>query len=120
MFKLLFYKDKRGKQLVKEYLDSLQREADTNKDSRIKLKKIYEYMGILSCNGTRAGEKHTKYIEDDIWELRPLSERIFFFYWKDNIFIILHHFHQKTQKTPKKEIEREKRNKLDFIDRSEA
>ena len=118
MFTILFYQDKRGRQPVKEYMDSLQSNVDTNKDSRIKLKKIYEYIEVLACNGTRAGEKYTKYIEDDIWELRPLSVRIFFFYWKENTFILLHQFQKKTQKTPKKEIEQAKRNKRDFIERS--
>lgn len=117
MFEIIFYKDKQGRQPVKEYLDTLQSMDATNKDSRIKLKKIYEYIEILCHNGTRAGEKYIKYISDDIWELRPLSRRIFFFYWRNDIFVLLHHFQKKTQKTPKKEIEQAKRNKIDFINR---
>jgi len=41
----------------------------------------------------------------DLYELRPTSDRIFFAYWKDNTFILLHYFVKKTQKTPVKEIE---------------
>ncbi|MDZ5724784.1 type II toxin-antitoxin system RelE/ParE family toxin [Acetobacterium sp. K1/6] len=37
-----------------------------------------------------------KHIDGDIWELRPLADRIFFFYWKDNTFVLLHYFHKKT------------------------
>ena len=63
------------------------------------------------------GQPYVKHIEDDIWELRPLRNRIFFFYWKDNKFVILHCFTKKTQKTPAKEIERAKRNRKDFLKR---
>ncbi len=119
MYKVNFYKDKNGRQPVKEYIDDLQKKSQTSKDSRIKLKKIYEYIEILANNGTRAGEKYTKHIDGEIWELRPLSDRIFFFYWKDDTFILLHSFQKKTQKTPKKEIEQAKRNLQDFKERSE-
>ena len=75
-------------------------------------------MQILRCNGTRAGSPYVKHIEGDIWELRPLSNRIFFFAWNGETFILLHCFTKKTQKTPKKEIEQAKRNMADFIERS--
>jgi len=55
-------------------------------------------------HGTRVGEPVVKHIGGDIWELRPLTRRIFFFYWKDNKFILLHHFVKKTNKTPANEI----------------
>ncbi len=119
MFKINFYKDTQGRQPVKEYLDELQGKSQSSKDSRIKLKKIYEYIEILAHNGTRAGEKYTKHIDGEIWELRPLNDRIFFFYWKDDTFILLHSFQKKTQKTPKREIEQAKRNLQDFKKRSE-
>ena len=57
-------------------------------------------------------------IEDDIWELRPMRDRILFAYWKDNKFLLLHHFVKKTQKTPQREIDQAKRNMADFLERS--
>ena len=51
--------------------------------------------------------------------LRPLNNRIFFFYFKDNKFILLHYFIKKTNKTPKKEIEEAKNRMNDFIARSD-
>ena len=59
-----------------------------------------------------------KHIEDDLWELRPLSNRIFFFYWKDNKFVLVHHYIKKSQKAPKKEIEKAKRNIKDWLERN--
>jgi len=47
--------------------------------------------------GTRAGLPYVKHIDGDIWELRPLQDRFFFFYWRDNTFIFLHYFVKKTK-----------------------
>lgn len=52
-----------------------------NKDSRINLNKIRDYIKILQIHGTRAGELFVKHIEGDIWELRPLKKRILFIGW---------------------------------------
>ena len=118
MFNINFYQNIQGRQPVKEYMDTLQASADSNKDSRIKLKKIYEYLEVLSLTGTRAGEPYVKHIQDDLWELRPLRDRIFFFCWQGDRFILLHHFMKKTQRTPRREIEQALRNREDFIERS--
>ena len=118
MFKISFYKDKNGIEPVKEYINSLQAASSTSKDSRIKLKKIVEYIDMLARNGSIAGVPYVKHIEDDIWELRPLRDRIFFFCWHGDRFILLHHFQKKTNKTPKREIEQAKRNQNDFLERS--
>ena len=116
MFQVKLYKDARGKQPIKEYLTELAYKSD--KSSRIKLKKIDFYLEILRNYGTRAGEPYVKYIQDGIWELRPLSDRFFFFPWKDNIFILLHHIIKKTKKTPPHEIDVAKRIRDDFLKRS--
>ncbi|MEW6609527.1 MAG: type II toxin-antitoxin system RelE/ParE family toxin [bacterium] len=116
MFKINFYRDAQGKQPIKEYLVDLAGKSD--KDSRIKLNKIDYYLQALSKYGTRLGEPFIKHIDGEIWELRPLRDRFFFFCWKGESFVLLHHFVKKTQKTPKKEIEQAKRNLKDYIERS--
>ena len=116
MYKVKLYKNAKGKQPIKEYLIKLAEKTD--KESRIKLSKIDYYMQVLREYGTRAGEPFVKFIEGDIWELRPLNDRFFFFRWQSNIFIILHHFDKKSKKTPKHEIEQAKRIMKDFTDRS--
>ena len=117
MYEVNFYKDKNGKEPVKEYLIKLANKKD--KDSRINLNKIRDYIKILKLYGTRAGEPFVKHIEDEIWELRPLKNRILFIGFKDKQFILLHHFIKKTQKTPQKEIEHARRNMADFVERSD-
>ena len=76
MYKVNFYRDKNGKQPVKEYLQELKNKG--GKDSKIKFNKINDYIEVLSKYGTYAGEPYIKHLEGDIWELRPLSDRILF------------------------------------------
>lgn len=118
MFEIIFYKDENGCEPVKDYIMGL-KENLQNKDSRIKIHKITEYMKILKQFGTRAGEPYVKHIEGSLWELRPTTERIFFFYWVNDTFVLLHHFSKKTQKTPKKEIKKAMSNLEDFLKRSD-
>lgn len=119
MYEIQFYTDKNGKSKVEEFIRELNKKAITSKESRINLNKIIAYMDMLEEMGTRVGEPVTKHLDGEIWELRPLRNRILYAYYKENKFIILHHFVKKTQKTPKKEIEKAKRNLKDFMERSE-
>lgn len=115
MYQIKFYRDKDGKEPLKEYLEEL--EAHKDKDSRINLKKIYDYIEALSEYGTVLGEPFINHLEGDIWELRPLRNRILFFGYDGNQFVLLSHFIKKTQKTPKRELEKAKRLMRDYIER---
>jgi phage-related protein len=116
MYRIHFYRDSAGHQPVWEYIEELA--GSNNKDSRIRLNKIRDYMKILEQKGTRAGTPFVKHLEDDIWELRPLRDRIMFAAWVDDSFVLLSHFMKKTQKTPKREIEKAKRLYADLKRRS--
>ena len=107
MHTIYFYKDKNGNEPVLDYMRELA--CQKSKDSRIKLYKLNDYIELLSQHGTRAGEPYIKHLEDEIWELRPLRDRILFVTWLDGSFVLLHHFVKKTQKTPRREIEKAKR-----------
>ncbi|MCL2353083.1 MAG: type II toxin-antitoxin system RelE/ParE family toxin [Defluviitaleaceae bacterium] len=120
MFEVHFYEDNQGKQPIKELLIELRDKSHNSKDARIQYQKILSYIRSLEEYGTRVGEPIMKHIEGDIWELRPVSHRIFFFYWQDNKFILLHHFVKKTNKTPLKEIKKARQNMNDFIERKRA
>ena len=88
-----------------------------DKDSRIKLNKVRDYIKVLSEYGTQIGEPYIKHIDGDIWELRPLRDRILFVAWDKGRFILLHHFMKKTQKTPAREIKKAKRELADLRER---
>ena len=73
---------------------------------------------MLRENGLALGIPYVKHLEGEIWELRPLRNRILFAYIKNDKFVLLNMFVKKTQKAPKKEIEKAKRLLKDYIDRS--
>ena len=111
-YNVLFYRNEQGEEPVRDYLNELVKKKD--KDSRIKLNKIRDYVKILRIYGTRAGEPYVKHIEGDIWELRPLRDRIFFVAWINDSFVLLHQFMKKTQKTPKREIKQAQKEYADL------
>ena len=92
MHKINFYRDKNGNEPVAKYITELA----TKKD---------------------AGEPYVKHLDGDIWELRPLRDRIFFVGWVRGSFLLLHYFTKKTQKTPIRELEKAKRKLVDLKER---
>jgi phage-related protein len=115
VFEIYYYKDRKGSQPVREYIFMLDSRKD--KESRVKAQKIHEYIDYLREVGTAAGEPYVKHIEGEIWELRPIRDRIFFAAWNENGFVLLHFFMKKTQKTPQREIDQAKRNLADYRER---
>lgn len=119
MYEIEFYEDKNGKSEIVDFIRELHDRADTSKESRMNFNKIVAYLDILEEFGTRVGEPVTKHLDGEIWELRPLHNRLLYAYYRDNKFVILHHFVKKTQKTPKREIEQAKRKLQDYLERNE-
>lgn len=117
VYNIEFYEDKRGISEIINYLKELR--YKNNKDSRIKLIKITSYINQLSEMGLNLGQPYIKHIQDDIWELRPLRDRILFANFCNNNIILLSIFVKKTDKTPKKEIEKAKRLLIDYLKRRE-
>lgn len=115
MHKIYFYKAKDGSQPVADYIRRLASKAD--KDSRIKLNKIQDYINALREYGLQLREPYIKHLDGEIWELRPLRDRILFVAWHNGSFVLLHQFIKKTQKTPAREIEKAKRELADLIER---
>lgn len=115
MHPIYFYKDRNGHEPVKEYLQELANKND--KDSRIKLNKIRDYVKALNVYGKQLGEPYIKHLDGEIWELRPMRDRILFVAWHEGGFVLLHQFMKKTQKTPAREIEQAKRELADLIER---
>lgn len=118
MYSIIFYKDKNGNEPLKEYFKELG--TKTDKNSRVNFNKIRDYIKILSEYGTRAGEPFVKHLSDEIWELRPLRNRVLFFAYDGEQFILLSHFIKKTQKPPKREIEKAKNLMRDYTERSKG
>lgn len=118
MYEILLYENQNGESEINDYLMNLAKKAVTNKDARIQFKQITLCIELLKNHGTRLSSNITKHIIDDIWELRPGKNRVLYFYFKDNKFVLLHIFRKKTQKTPKSEIEKAIRECNDYIERN--
>lgn len=117
MHEIIFYRNTKGEQPVLEYMEELSR--GNCKDNRIKLNKINDYIQALSVYGTeQLTENYVKHLDGDIWELRPLRDRILFAGVVDGKYVLLHQFMKKTQKTPIREIRKAKRELKDFKERS--
>lgn len=120
MYIVEFYENAAGESELWDYLEELRVKSANNKDARIQYKQISLYIQLLQDNGTRLPENITKHLDEDIWELRPGNNRVFYFYYKDNKFVLLHYFRKKSQKTPKREIDRAKAERDDYLARKEA
>jgi phage-related protein len=119
-YTVILYEDARGRVPIAEFITELRRQSNTSKNARVNLNKIVAYIDALEEKGTRVGSPVSKHLDGDIWELRPLDNRILYAFYKDNTFLLLHHFVKKTKKTPPQEIEQAKRNLTDYIERNES
>ena len=117
-FEIDFYEKENGKSEILDFIDELRNKKENDKNARIQYKQIILYIELLSKNGTSLPQNITKHLEDDIWELRPGNNRVlYFFIDKNNTYVLLHHFRKTTQKKPKQEIEKAKKERIDYLKR---
>ena len=108
MYEIEFYETEDGKCPIWDFLEALRLKAPANKDARIQQ------------NGTHINAEITKHLDDGIWELRPGNNRVFYFFYQNDTYVLLHQFRKKSQKTPKREIEKAKAERNDYLRRKET
>lgn len=118
-YNIIFYEKENGESEIWNFLEELRKKSAVNKNARIQYKQITLYIELLQKNGTILPNNITKHIDEDIWELRPGNNRIFYFYCDENNFVLLHSFRKKTQKTPRREIEKAKSERDNYLSRKE-
>lgn len=83
-----------------------------------KVKDKVDYVLQILISIQKVSTKFFKHLEDGIYEIRievgSNIYRIFTFFDDNKLVILLHGFHKKTQKTPRKEIERAKKLRRDY------
>lgn len=115
MHEIHFYRDRNGREPVRDFMRELERRTD--KDSRVTLNQLVRYIAYLGEYGTMANERIVKHLDGEIWELRPNRNRVLFAAWYRGSFLLLHTFMKKTQKTPPQEIALAKRELAEMKER---
>lgn len=109
MFELEYYTLPNGEKPVKQFLDSL--------DVRMRAK-AFGSLEILEEFGNRLREPYSKPVGNGLFELRIQYakdiSRIFYFFRVNNKIILTNGFIKKSQKTPKRELERALQYKADY------
>ena len=111
-YDVIFYEKENGEIPIKTILDSL--------DVKMRAR-AYKYIALLAHNGSSLREPYSKYLDDNILELRIKFgtdiSRILYFFFVGRKIILTNGFIKKTQKTPQREIELAKKYRLDFLKR---
>ena len=85
--------------------------------------KILKTIAMLQENGTDWRMPYSEYLEDGIFEIRAKVgtdiSRVLYFFVIEHKIILTNGFIKKTQKTPKKEIEKAKKYRNDYLSRKE-
>ncbi|WP_342979872.1 MULTISPECIES: type II toxin-antitoxin system RelE/ParE family toxin [unclassified Ruminococcus] len=97
-YKIIFYEKENHETPTLDFLEALRIKAQKSKNARIQYKQAVLYIELLKKNGTFLPENITKHIEENIWELRPGNNRIFYFFHEQETFILLHTFMKKATK----------------------
>lgn len=105
-----FYTSTNNRVPLIEFLDSL-----NNKNVKAK---VFERLTFIRNNKSLLKEPFSRHLEEGIFELRikfsNLNIRILYFYF-ENSLVITNGFLKKTNKTPRKEIEKAKRYRQNYI-----
>ena len=117
MYTIEFYEDINGNSEVYDFLEELREKSKTSKDARIQFKQVALQIELLEKNGTRQPPNNVKHIVEDIWEIRPGNNRVFFFHVSNGKFVLLHHYRKTTRTTPDREITKAKVERDDYMRR---
>lgn len=114
LFEIEFYEKSDGSAPVKDFLESLD----------IKMRaKMHLSIELLKYGGYQLREPYSKSLDDGILELRAKSgnniSRVLYFFVVGNTAVLTNGFIKKTAKTPKREIERAKQYRADYLSRKE-
>lgn len=109
-FKIIYFVNEKGKEPVKEFIDSL-----ANKEQA----KVFSYLEFLRESRGYLDEPYSKHIQGKIRELRVdfarNRYRVFYFTFIEERIVLLSAFKKKTEKTPFQEIKKAIENYNYFI-----
>lgn len=110
---VIYYQKEDGSKPIKDFIES--------QDKKM-MNKLFCMISILETYGANIPRKYSKYLRDDIFELRVSQSsnitRILYFFIEGDKAILTNGFVKKTDKTPRKEIELAIKYKNDYIRRN--
>lgn len=94
------------------------------KSLEVKVQEKVDYVLQIVISVNKIPTKFFKHLEDGIYEIRIEASgniyRIFTFFDDNKLVILLNGFQKKTQKTPRKEIERAKKLRVEYYEHKES
>lgn len=113
-YEVLFYETAGGKEPAKEYISMLAPKV---------IAKFLKVIELLECNGPEVKMPYSRNLESGIFEIRVIQSnnisRILYFFTNSGKIVLTNGFTKKTQKTPRKEIEKARKYKEDYKRRVE-
>jgi len=92
---IYYFVDERGRKPVQEFIEAL---------SIKERAKIFAYIAELKTQGHNLRRPMADYVGHGIYELRPKSNRIFYFFFLKDSVVLLHAIRKKTDKIPEKDL----------------
>ena len=116
VFEVKVYETESGNSPIRDFLRKLSKENKQNEITQIQTcVKLLEEYG-MAVNNVR---RHTiRSLDDGLYELRPGNNRVFFFYFIENKFVLLHAYPKSSQRAPQTELRKAKQEKDDYIRRN--
>ena len=118
-WRIELYKTVSGEYPVLNFIQSLSHKQRAKIEKEIDLLELY---GIFLSYPYKRKIRGDRY--KDLWELRTSSDksqfRVIYFLYMENIFVLIHAFCKKKQKTPRNELEIARGRMIDFLDRNKA
>ncbi len=106
-----FYLDDRGESPVELYLESLQPAERAA---------MLRAIALLAAYGVQLQRPHARRVEGALWELRAGAGRVFYFVAHGRRCVLLHGYHKKTQRAPRREVGEARRRMERWLAREEG
>jgi phage-related protein len=90
-----YFVDERGRSPVREFIDGLSLDEQA---------KVFAYIDELGKQGHNLRRPLADYVKDGIYELRPKSNRLFYFFFLKESVVFVHAIKKKTNEIPEKDI----------------
>ncbi len=115
VYELEIYETKNGRRPIEDFLRDLRKDNLMAEAAKInEYLKMLEKYGCAQINNYHANAVKIVDRKNEIWELRPGGNRVFFFHFTGKKYVLLHAFKKKSQKTPSTEIEQAVKEMKDY------